>query len=668
MITFAGKNNKVINYKITDLNCKISEIPESLFFLLNKNTTFKIPYPSVYSEQYSDGVGILSSIFNNLKIEELTEEDQNNLDAEYSFVGASLNSSMYEKTSFKESDIYLNFINEIKKYSQKLYKNYYLVNSDNFQDHLLDYEEYEFKILEYAKLFFSSLKIQVKDINQVISNFFVKLFEKESKKNKHLLNNLFTKNNKILLSDLHKIEESLPYLNLESNYKFEINKKIANDSSFSKIVKKYTNLEAIDLFNIFNAFLKKQLKYKTNSNGIPLVLLCPYNLDTVEISKRFNRVKIVWSDVKTKSINFGTTYLKEQIRHRYFLQDRPTSGSLNTVIDSFLPSALYNCNIDSERVRRQYSYNLSKNSYAISPYVSNLFGIKKVDPKQLCKILGFDEKKIKSMLMSIKLKKLDFVFVGAGGTGINTAIWLKEMCDFSNITGLFNRVYCFDEDEVEISNLLRFPIDPHSIIIDGTTPTGAAISNTSKLHLIKHAIMQLSSNTASLVTKFICKDENTLSDFPSSIFVNNMETNVKDDGDFETINRFRTRDSVVLYGAPDIATRVNLSKAGRFISATHATNSCNVYINPSQDASIQVESYGMIQLSPFFMNQLRMAISLLEILSDDNLNDLLLEQDKSILQYSFNGESVLKTDRVYNFNIDKRISMMTEEEALNAGN
>ena len=76
----------------------------------------------------------------------------------------------------------------------------------------------------------------------------------------------------------------------------------------------------------------------------------------------------------------------------------------------------------------------------------------------------------------------------------------------------------------------------------------------------------------------------------------------------------------------------------------------------------------MIQLSPLFMSQLRMAISLLEILSDDNLNDLLSEQDKSILQYSFNGESVLKTDRVYNFNIDKRISMMTEDEALNAGN
>ena len=186
-------------------------------------------------------------------------------------------------------------------------------------------------------------------------------------------------------------------------------------------------------------------------------------------------------------------------------------------------------------------------SYAISPYVSNLFGIKKVDQKQLCRILGFDEKKIKSMLMSIKLKKLDFVFVGAGGTGINTAIWLNEMCDFSNITGLFNRVYCFDEDEVEISNLLRFPIDPHSIIIDGTTPTGAAITNTSKLHLIKHAIMQLSSNTSSLVTKFICKDENTLSDFPSSIFVNNMETIVKDDGDFETINRFRTREGVDLF-------------------------------------------------------------------------------------------------------------------------
>ena len=657
------------NYKITELNCKISEIPESLRFMLEKNVVFKAPYPSTSDGKYNKGIEILSSIFNYFKIEECDNDDTNHY-VKYSFIGANFNSESYKQISFEKSDLYTNFMYEVGKKSDEFYNSYskkWIEENDNSEVNISS-EEYKEKILSYAKLFFASSFIKFYS-SYVISDYLKNILNVSEIDNNSaiFIESLFKKEKKISDNDLSFIENGInKKLILNDNYRIEVREEVLNDPILNKIIMQYTNDTTSTLFYLFTTILEKEIE--NISTGVSINLLQPFEYDENELAKRFNRIVIKWSDIKTKSINFSSTHLKEQIRHRYHLQDRPTSGSLNTIIDSFLPSALYNCNMDSEKIRRQYSYSLSKTAYAISPYVTNLFAIKKVETKQLCRILGFDEKKIKSMLMNIKLKKLDFVFVGAGGTGINTAVWLKEMCEFSNITGLFNKASCFEEDNAELSNLLRFPIDPHSIIIDGLTPSGGAIDNSSKLHLIKHSLMQLSSNTPSLVTKFICKDANLVSDFPASVFMNNMETVVKDDGDFETLNSFRTRSNVVLYGAPDIETRINLSKAGRFISATHATNSCNVYINPIQDAMIQVESYGMIQLAPFFMNQLRMAISLLEILSDDNLDELLAEQDKSVLSYSFNGESVLKTDRIYNFNIDVNISMMTEQQAQNAGN
>ena len=657
------------NYKITELNCKISEIPESLRFMLEKNVVFKAPYPSTSDGKYNKGIEILSSIFNYFKIEECDNDDTNHY-VKYSFIGANFNSESYKQISFDKSDLYTNFMYEVGKKSDEFYNSYSkkCIEDNNNSEVNISSEEYKEKILSYAKLFFVSSFIKFNS-SAIISDYLKNILNVSEIDNNSaiFIESLFKKEKKISDRDLSFIENDInKKLILTGNYLIEVKEEVLDDPILNSIIMQYTNDTTSKLFYLFTTILEKEIE--NISTGVSINLLQPFEYNENELAKRFNRIIVKWSDIKTKSINFSSTHLKEQIRHRYHLQDRPTSGSLNTIIDSFLPSALYNCNMDSEKIRKQYSYSLSKTAYAISPYVANLFAIKKVETKQLCRILGFDEKKIKSMLMNIKLKKLDFVFVGAGGTGINTAVWLKEMCEFSNITGLFNKVSCFEEDNAELSNLLRFPIDPHSIIIDGQTPSGGVIDNSSKLHLIKHSLMQLSSNTPSLVTKFICKNENLVSDFPASVFMNNIETVVKDDGDFETLNSFRTRSNVVLYGAPDIETRINLSKAGRFISATHATNSCNVYINPIQDAMIQVESYGMIQLAPFFMNQLRMAISLLEILSDDNLDELLAEQDKSVLSYSFNGESVLKTDRIYNFNIDVNISMMTEQQAQNAGN
>jgi hypothetical protein len=94
----------------------------------------------------------------------------------------------------------------------------------------------------------------------------------------------------------------------------------------------------------------------------------------------------------------------------------------------------------------------------------------------------------------------------------------------------------------------------------------------------------------------------------------------------------------ILIGAPDLETRDFISKAKlKFISATHGGDSCNIHLTPAVDTDLQIESYGMINLSTFFMNQLRMTIEILKILANpDEFKDAF--DDQHVFTYSFAAE------------------------------
>ena len=117
----------------------------------------------------------------------------------------------------------------------------------------------------------------------------------------------------------------------------------------------------------------------------------------------------------------------------------------------------------------------------------------------------------------------------------------------------------------------------------------------------------------------------------------------------------------IIYGAPGIQTREELSKFGHFISATHGDNGCRLDLNPKQESEIQVESYGIIQLAGFYMNQLRIAIGFLEVLANPLFDPT--QQDITLLEYEFNGEAVKQADRNYKFQLDFDGLVLTEELA-----
>lgn len=285
-----------------------------------------------------------------------------------------------------------------------------------------------------------------------------------------------------------------------------------------------------------------------------------------------------------------TTHLKTQIYTRYFrpnsINDSANSGSI-VVLDTFLPFLAIG-DISNNNDNNNIVINPSRYG-AISPLTANLLNISQIPIQSVLKdVLKFELPYIEQLLRTVKKSKLKIVFAGVGGTGTNTIYWLHEICTFFNIPTIFDEVYVYEKDNVDFSNIFRFPILPkvYESINTAELP---------KIALVDRYLRTLS--------KYIVYKEQYLeshADVPNILLDENSQA----------------KPDVIIYGAPSISNRNFLSSLGSFISATHANNTASLYINPKADDSLQVETYGLIQLNSFFINQIRMAIGFLEILSE----------------------------------------------------
>lgn len=327
--------------------------------------------------------------------------------------------------------------------------------------------------------------------------------------------------------------------------------------------------------------------------------------------------------------DFVKDYLKEQIRARYGFFDRPTNGLSNVVLDSFLPGLLYKYNLDINHLKERETF--PKTAVCISPLLAELLEIKRVPTDQLIRILGYSIQDIKDLMTTVKNKQLDFIFAGVGGTGMNGAYWLDELSKLTNTINLFNSIYVYEKENIEFSNTLRFPL-----------PLSTYYKNriNDKIGVVMPLLSRLSTKKIQPRYSYLTKEN-----YPWELF--------SDD---------KASSNTVIYGAPGLEYRNSLSAMGNFICATHASNSCSIWLNPTQTESIEVESYGMIQLGGFFMNQLRMTIGLLELLASDIPLD---SRDREFLNYTFDGTNRLRCDRLYNFQLSGNLTMMTEEQANN---
>ncbi len=340
-----------------------------------------------------------------------------------------------------------------------------------------------------------------------------------------------------------------------------------------------------------------------------------------------------WKLVKQEKLPFFTGYLEGQIRTRYGLIDRPKQGLSNIVIDSYFPYFL--CKYSGDYAAIRAGEKIPNSAVAISPLISEALHVRRLPLLQLCRILGYTLEEIKKLLLQVKKKEINFIFVGAGGTNMNTAAWLLELCDMTSVYGLFANTSIFEKESIEFSNMLRFPLSS-SRYAESTT-------HARKLTLIAPLVKKLSKKEPTLHDHFLTFSEDGRAyQAHSSCFEQGV-----------------IKKNTVMYGAPAVEDRNNLAGGGPLICATHADTSCSVWLNPKQDENIQVETYGIIQLGSFFVNQLKLAISLLELLGSDQ--DL-LEPDKHIMDYTFDDNTNTTADKNYHWQTAKHVTIMTPTE------
>ena len=439
-----------------------------------------------------------------------------------------------------------------------------------------------------------------------------------------------------------------------SNVSLSIPTKYLTQLSYSSVLARTEWLMFEDIYNgrgiaCYSIFTSLSVTYRSRQYD-------PYSRMTHSFNQLADRIKysenLVPDEegnykhlVPSQTKSFMKDYLREQIRTRYGFFERPSSGLSNVVLDSFFPRLMYNYNMNIMQLRFDESF--PRTACAISPLVAECLNVKRIQTEQLCRVLGYDTKAIKALIDTVRAKKINIVFAGAGGTGMNTSYWLTELCAMVHAIDLFDRVCVFEPEVIEYSNMFRFPIS-----LAAYTDATSNYDSPYKMLLIEPMAQKLSAKKPVFFHTFLNKDKIEYRD-TDNFFARNWD---RDTSKYT----YTTKLNTIIYGAPSLSARAEMTEFGNFIAATHANTSCSLWLNPKQEQDIQIESYGMIQLGAFFMNQLRMAIGLLEVLATrTNFS----EQDQNLLTYEFTGDIQLRTDRQYNWQITRDINMMTEEAA-----
>ena len=333
--------------------------------------------------------------------------------------------------------------------------------------------------------------------------------------------------------------------------------------------------------------------------------------------------------------------ISEALAHRYAVLEKPGKVR-NLIVDSFLPQYFIKHKFNLENIQEEFR-NISSTATMIHRGFARMLGIRELPLDDMLAMVGYTKERITELLTNIRAKKLNIAFAGYGGVGTNTVYWLTELCNMSNIQGLFNKIIISDFDRLSLDNVFRMP-NPFKTF-----------------SALKHKDMIFNDPNSRYTRTAYC--ENSLyktQTIPTDSF-KALSTKAPYygtrplDGSTFNENHIDHLYNWIVYGAPDIESRKLFSKAlnrdfperpnyydncladhiKAFISATHGDDNCGLVINPSyleNESNLMMESYGIIQLNVFFFNQLKLAISFLEVLEKYSLDELNEFRDKEFLK------------------------------------
>lgn len=358
-------------------------------------------------------------------------------------------------------------------------------------------------------------------------------------------------------------------------------------------------------------------------------------------------IKVIPKDTKRyeyRATTFNRDIFKdisENLAHRYAVLPKPGKVK-NLIVDSFLPQYFIKHKFNLENIQEEFR-SISPTATMIHRGFARMLGIRELPLDDMLAMIGYTKQRIAELLTNVKAKKFNIAFAGYGGVGTNTVYWLTELCNMTNIQGLFNKIIITDFDKLSLDNVFRMP-NPFKTLLALKREDmnfNDSINNYKRTEHRFNSLYKTQTIPENSLKALSAKAPYIGTDALSGYTFHEHHVN----------NLYNW----VVYGAPDIESRRILSEAifgpssdhsnsydsrlaehiKAFISATHGDDICELSINPSyleNESNLMIESYGIIQLNVFFFNQLRLAIAFLEVLERYSLEELEVFKDIEFLK------------------------------------
>lgn len=264
------------------------------------------------------------------------------------------------------------------------------------------------------------------------------------------------------------------------------------------------------------------------------------------------------------------TQIKENIRRRYLIVEKPDGFSDNTVPHRFMTEVA------------------APDEVFIAPNLASIMG---ADPRMVLSFTDFlklsgvqvDLDHIAANFDKIKARETTLITVGYGGMTINVLHFMSKLAALTGKTNIFKTLAIHEEDTLTLANAFRIYKDLSKI---GTNPE------------IKP---KLSLFTEHNLAGSVALRDSYLRESYKEGLLDRMKTTGK---------------HVVLWGAPDFKTRKWLSDMP-FYFLGHGGNDVSIYVRPHIDESLSVETYGTINLNTLFPNLLTVTLAFIEALAND---------------------------------------------------
>lgn len=258
---------------------------------------------------------------------------------------------------------------------------------------------------------------------------------------------------------------------------------------------------------------------------------------------------------------------------------------------------------------------LETNTYFINPNMAKILEGKVVTMDMMMEIFGIKPDNMKAKLLKIKEKDLHIVLIGLGGVMSNFCYFVNELAKEFNISYIFDLIKLFEDDDLELSNIFRIPLDYLTPIFRNR--------NADRLYYYRYELNDTMSNNKGYML-YNCHN----------LYNNYIFSEEKLTKQHLFRSDFYGYDYIL--GAPDIRTREILFESNyKFLCTLHHNNDLYIYRNPEMtNTDLMVETYGQIRLDYFFLNMFRMTIELLDIMAEGKE----YPKDTLILHYAADKE------------------------------